>query len=65
MKMGDPPSPIYEALDKDSLQIRLLYFDPCDGGDQVMTCGMTTASLLDDLKYHELAVLYLWQSKTD
>lgn len=56
--MEDCSSPIYETLDKDNLQIRLLYLDPCDGADQVITCRMTTASLSENAQYHALS--YVW-----
>lgn len=56
--MADLSSPIYWALDENDPQIRLLYLDPCDGGDQVVTCRMTTASLSEDLQYHALS--YVW-----
>lgn len=50
--MGNLASPIYEALDTDSLQIRLLHLEPCVAGDQVVACRMTTASLSTNLQYH-------------
>lgn len=56
--MKDLTSPIYEALDANSLQIRLLYLEPCSGGDQVLTCRMSVASLSKDLQYHALS--YVW-----
>lgn len=56
--MDDRPSPIYKGLDTNSLQIRLLYLEPCGRDDQVVTCRITTASLSTDPQYYALS--YVW-----